>query len=43
MPPDEFPNSVSSDWGSNGDSVGGSYLPSTFVGQPVGVEQVGDV
>ena len=43
MPPGEFPNSVSSDRSSNGDSVGGSYLPSAFVGQPVGVEQVGDI
>ena len=42
MPPGEFPNSVSSGWSSNGDSVGGSYLPSAFVGQPVGIEQVGD-
>ena len=27
----------------NGDSVGGSYLPSAFVGRPVGVDQVNDV
>ena len=27
----------------DGDSVGGSYLPSAFVGQPVGVDQVNDV
>ena len=24
-------------------SVGGSYLPSAFVGQPVGIDQVGEV
>ena len=42
MPPGEFSRSVSSDWSSNGDSVGGSYLPSAFAGQPVGIEQVGD-
>ena len=27
----------------DGDSVGGSYLPSAFVGQPVGADQVNDV
>ena len=43
MPPSEFPSSVSSDWRTNGDSVGGSYLPSAFVGQPVGIDQVDDV
>ena len=43
VPPSEFPSSVSSDWRTNGDSVGGSYLPSAFVGQPVGIDQVGDV
>ena len=43
MPPGEFPSSVSSDWGTNGDSVGGSYLPSAFVGQSVVIDQVGDV
>ena len=43
MPPGECPNSVSSDWSSNGDGVGGSYLPLAFVGQPVGAEQVGGV
>ena len=32
-----------SDWRTNGDSVGGSYLPSAFVGQPVGIDQVDDV
>ena len=43
MQPGEFPSSVSSDWISNGNSVGGSYLPSESVGQPVGIEQVGGV
>ena len=43
MPPGKFPNSVSSDWSSNGDSVDGSYLPSAFVGQPIGIDLVGDV
>ena len=43
MPPGEFLNSISSDWDSNGDSVGGSYLPSALVGQPVDIEQVMDV
>ena len=43
MPPGEFPSSIPSDWRTNGDSVGGSYLPSAFVGQPVGIDQVGDV
>ena len=43
MPPDEFPSSVLSDWGTNDDSVSSSYLPSAFVGQPVGIDQVGDV
>ena len=36
-------NSVSSDWISNCDSVGGSYLASVFVGQLVDIEQVGGV
>ena len=43
VPPGEFSSSVSSDWRTNGDSVGGSYLPSAFVGQPVDIDQVGDV
>ena len=43
MPPGKLANSVSSGWSSTGDSVGGSYLPSAFVGQPVGIEQVGDI
>ena len=41
--PGEFPSSVSSNWSTNGDSVGGSYLPSAFVGQPVGIDQVGNM
>ena len=43
MPPGEFPSSVSSNWSTNGYSVGGSYLPSAFVGQPVGIDQVRNV
>ena len=43
VPPGEFPSSVSSDWCTNGESVGRSYLPSAFVGQPVGIDQVSDV
>ena len=43
VPPGEFPSSASNDWSLNGDSIGVSYLPSAFVGQPVGVDQVGDV
>ena len=43
MQPGEFPSSVSSDWSSNSGSVGGSYLPSAFIGQPVDIEEVGDV
>ena len=43
MPPGEFPKLVLRDWSSNGDSVGGSYLPSAFVGQSAGIDQVGDV
>ena len=43
MQPGEFSSSVSSDWISNSDSVGGRYLPSEFVGQLVGTEQLGDV
>ena len=43
MPPGEF---LSSDWTdrrADSGSVGGSYLPSAFVEQPVGVDQVNDV
>ena len=43
MPPGEFLTLVSSDWSTSDDSVGGSYLPSAFVEQPVGIDQVGDV
>ena len=43
VPPGEFPNLVSSDWNSNGDSVGGSYLLLACIGQPVGTDQIGDV
>ena len=32
-----------SDWRADDGSVGGSYLPSKIVGQPVGIDQVGDV
>ena len=43
MPPGEFSSSSLTDGRVDGDSVGGSYLPSAFVGQPVGVDQVNDV
>ena len=43
MPPGEFSSPDLSDWRADDDSVGGSYLPSGFVGQPVGIDQVGDV
>ena len=43
MPPGVFSSSGLTDGRVNGDSVGGSYLPSAFVGQPVGVNQVNDV
>ena len=43
MPPGEFSNSGLTDGRVDDDSVGGSYLPSAFVGQPVGVDQVNDV
>ena len=43
MPLGEFLSSISSGWSTNRDSIGGSYLPSAFVGQPVGIDQVGDV
>ena len=43
MSPDEFSSSGLTDGRVDGDSVGGSYLPSAFVGQPVGIDQVGDV
>ena len=43
MPPGEFSSSGLTDGRVDGDSVGGSYLPSAFVGQPIGIDQVGDV
>ena len=43
VPPGEFSSSDLTDGRVDGDSVGGSYLPSAFVGQPVGVDQVNDV
>ena len=43
MPPGEFSSSGLTDGRVDGDSVGGSYLPSAFVGQPEGVDQVNDV
>ena len=43
MLPGEFSSSGLTDGGVDGDSEGGSYLPSGFVGQPVGIDQVGDV
>ena len=43
MPPGEFPSSDLTDRRADGDSVGGIYLPSAFVGQSVGVDQVNDV
>ena len=43
MPRGEFSSLDLTDGRADGDSVGGSYLPSAFVGQPVGVDQVNDV
>ena len=43
MPPGEFSSSDLTGGRADGNSVGGSYLPSAFVGQPVGVDQVNDV
>ena len=43
MPPGEFSTPDLSHWRADDGSVGGSYLPSGFVGQPVGIDQVGDV
>ena len=43
MPPGEFSSSGLTDGRVDGDSVGDSYLPSAFVGQPVEVDQVNDV
>ena len=43
MPPGECSSSGLTDGRVDADSVGGSYLPSAFAGQPVGVDQVNDV
>ena len=43
VPPGEFLSSDLTDRRTDGGSVGGSYLPSAFVGQPVGVDQMNDV
>ena len=43
MPPGEFSSSGLTNGRVDDDSVGGSYLLSAFVGQPVGVDQVKDV
>ena len=43
LPPGEFANSDFNDWGAEQGGVGSSYLPSAFVGQPVGIDQVDDV
>ena len=43
MLPGEFLSSGLTDRRTEDGSVGGSYLPSAFVGQPVGVDQVNDV
>ena len=43
MPPGEFSTSDLNDWRTDGGGVGGSFVTSAFVGQPVGIDQVGDV
>ena len=43
MPPGEFSSPDLSDWRADDGSVGGSYLPSGCVGQPVGIDEVGDI
>ena len=43
MPPDEVASSDFNDWNVEEGGVGRSYLPSAFVGQPVGIDQVNDV
>ena len=43
VPLGEFLSSDLTDRRADGDSIDGSYLPSEFVGQPVGVDQVNDV
>ena len=42
-PPGEFASSDFNDWSAEEGGVGSSYLPSAFVGQPVGIDQVDDV
>ena len=41
--PGEFLSPDLSDWRADDGSVGGSYLPLGFVGQPVGIDQFGDI
>ena len=43
LSPGEFPSLDWNDRRTEGGSVGGSYLSSAFVGQPVGVDEVNDV
>ena len=43
MPRGKFSSPGLNDWRADDGSVDGSYLPSGFVGQPVGIDQVGDV
>ena len=42
MPPGEFASSDFNERGAEAGGVGSSYLPSAFVGQPVGIDQVDD-
>ena len=43
MPPGEFASGYFHDWGVEEGGVGSSYLPSAFVGQPVGIDHINDV
>ena len=43
MPPGEFRSSDFNDWGAEEGGIGSSYLPSAFVGQPIGIDQVDGV
>ena len=43
MPPGEFGSSDFNDWNAEEGGVGSSCLPSAFVGQPIGIDQVDDV
>ena len=43
MPPVDFPSLDWNDRRTEGNSVGGIHLPSAFVGQPVGLDQVNNV